>query len=545
MKKMRTWIFAAVLSVLTVFFSSFLRAAEAIPHLKKKGDAAQLIVNGKPFLMLAGELQNSSSSSLEYMETVVWPKLQKLNLNTVLLPITWEQFEPQEGKFDYTLVDGLIKQARQNKMKLVFLWFASWKNSVSTYTPEWVKRDTVRFPRARGADNRNVKPVLATISPANRDADAKAFAALMHRIREIDAGENTVIMMQIENEVGIRPELRDMSEESDKQFASPVPKELMKYLAEHRDKLHPELLQRWEKGGFKTTGSWSDVFGGSPGADEVYSVWFQARYMNAVAAAGKKEYALPMFVNAWLADKPCSGSYPSGGPVAHMLDVWKAAAPAIDCLAPDIYFPDFKGVCESYSRNGNFLMVPEASRDESAAARAYWVFGKHHGICFSPFGIECSPEDHPLVDAYALLQQSIPLITGVQGTKRLTACYQQDDAVKEEVVPLGDWKLNVKYTHHCLQKNARPAALIVQGGKDEFYIIGQGCEVRFEAGTAGPRYCEIISVEMGRFEKNVFITELRLNGDETDSNNCARVPTNIFLDTSKPRILRVRVHRHD
>jgi hypothetical protein len=190
-------------------------------------------------------------------------------------------------------------------------------------------------------------------------------------------------------------------------------------------------------------------------------------------------------------------------------------------------------------------MVPEAHRGEDASGRAYWAFGKHHGICFAPFGIESMPNDHPLVDAYTLLKQAMPLITDAQGSKRLTACYQQDDAVKEETIPLGDWNLNVKYNHHGLQKNARPAALIVQNGNDGFYIIGQGCEFRFGARTAGPRYCEIISVEMGRFEKDSFITELRLNGDETDSNNCARVPTNIFLDISKPRILRVRVHRHD
>jgi len=538
--------------VLISVFGMIAGAADAIPHLEKHGTATRLIVHGEPFLMLAGELHNSSSSNLEYMEKI-WPKLQKLNINTVLLPISWELFEPEEGKYDYTLVDGLIRQARENDMKLVFLWFASWKNGVSSYAPDWVKMDTARFPRAKGSSNRNTKDILSTFSTNNRDADTRAFVALMRRIREIDSQENTVIMIQIQNELGIKPEIRDMSEEADRRFAENVPKQLMDHLEKNKDRLHPVMFQRWEKGGFKTSGTWSEVLGGSPDADEIFSTWYYALYVQHIIQLGKAEYPLPMFVNAWLADKPASGTYPNGGPVAHVVDIWQAAAPDVDAYAPDIYVSDFKGVCADYARNENPLLVPEAHRGEDAAGRAYWVFGKHHGLCFAPFGIESTPEDHPIVDAYALLKQAMPLITAAQGTPRMTAVYEQekqDQQRREEVVVLGDWNVVVKYGDAGLPRNAKPAALIIQSedSTEEFYIIGQGFEIGFGSRVPGPRSTQILSVDMGRFENGRFVSELRLNGDESGANWRARIPAftnNTFLDPSKPRILRVRVHRYD
>ena len=109
-----------------------------------RGAQAQLIVDGKPFLILGGELANSSASSLAYLEPV-WPRLAKMRLNTLLAPVSWELMEPVEGRFDYSLVDGLLKQARANNMRLVLLWFGSWKDSMSSYVPAWVKRDQARF----------------------------------------------------------------------------------------------------------------------------------------------------------------------------------------------------------------------------------------------------------------------------------------------------------------------------------------------------------------------------------------------------------------
>ncbi len=256
----------------------------------KKGTATQLIVDDQPFLMLGGELHNSSSSSLDYMKPI-WPELREMNLNTVLTPVAWESIEPEEGKFDFTLVDGLIRGARENNLRLVFLWFGSWKNSMSSYVPAWVKTDQQRFPRAERSDGAG-EEILSAFSETNCDADARAFAALMKHLREFDGSKHTVIMVQVENEIGMIPEARDHSVIANKLFSEPVPKELMGYLEQHRDALIPEFSELWENTGFKTSGTWEEVFGPGINTEEIFTAWFYSRYTDRVAAAGKAEYSL-------------------------------------------------------------------------------------------------------------------------------------------------------------------------------------------------------------------------------------------------------------
>ncbi|MEJ2701974.1 MAG: beta-galactosidase, partial [Sedimentisphaerales bacterium] len=320
-------------------------AAGEVPHLVKKGTAVQLVVDDDPLVMLAGELHNSSSTGLEYMERL-WPKLKRLNLNTVIAAVSWELVEPEEGHFDFELVDGIMEQAREHDMHVVLLWFASWKNGVSSYAPAWVKKDTRRFPRCLGASNLNTKDVLTPLSEENQRADARAFAALMSHLRQTDGERHTVIMVQVENEVGIRPEPRDLSPLADRAYAAAVPAALMDYLTANKDSLIPELRDCWAKTGFRRSGSWTEVFGEGVQTDEIFSAWYYAKYIGGVVKAGKAEYPLPMSVNAWLrAPEGKPGDYPSGGPVAHVMDIWRAAAPDIDLYAPDIYLPDFKGIC--------------------------------------------------------------------------------------------------------------------------------------------------------------------------------------------------------
>jgi beta-galactosidase GanA len=272
-------------------------AAPPIPQLRKQGTATQLTVDGKPFLMLAGELHNSSASSIEYMKPI-WGRLKAMNLNTVLATVSWELIEPRQGEFDFRLVDAMIRDARQQNFRLVFLWFGSWKNGVSSYAPLWVKADLKRFPRVQNKSGFNLE-VLSTFSEAARDADASAFVRLMRHIKQVDS-ERTVIMMQVENEVGILGDARDRSPLAEAAWSGQVPRELMDYLQKHKASLLPELNAIWETRGFKTEGTWSEVFGTTPEAEEIFTVWHYGRYIGEIIAAGKKEYPLPMFVNAWL-----------------------------------------------------------------------------------------------------------------------------------------------------------------------------------------------------------------------------------------------------
>jgi beta-galactosidase GanA len=201
----RSAVAAALFTVLCLSAKSIHAQDSNIPHLEKRGESTQLVVDGKPFLMLGAELHNSSSSSLDYMKPI-WPKLAALPLNTVVTPLSWELVEPSEGKYDFTLIDGLLAQARENHLRIVFLWLASWKNGMSSYPPVWVKSDTRRFPRAilYGHESN----ILSTFGQATQEADARAFAAVMKHIREVDGRDHTVLMMQVENEVGILGDAR-------------------------------------------------------------------------------------------------------------------------------------------------------------------------------------------------------------------------------------------------------------------------------------------------------------------------------------------------
>ena len=295
----------------------------APPHLEARGAATQLIVDGKPFLMLSGELHNSSSSSLEYMKPI-WPRLAAMGLNSVVTPLSWELIEPTEGNFDFTLVDGLLAQARQSNERVVFLWLASWKNGLSSYAPVWVKQDTRRFPRV--IEHGAAVEILSPQGAETREADGRAFAALMQHLKAVDGLEHTVLMMQVENEVGVLGDSRDHSAAANSAFASVVPAELTQYLKVHRDALYPDLRALWDAKGDKSVGTWTEVFGDSTRADEIFMAWHYARFIQSVAARGKAAYNIPMYVNTWLAgDDTPPGEYPSGGPEPRVVDVWSAA----------------------------------------------------------------------------------------------------------------------------------------------------------------------------------------------------------------------------
>ena len=391
--------------------------ASAIPHLNTHGTATQLIVDGKPFLALAGELSNSSASSPAYMKPI-WPRLVATHFNTVLATVSWELIEADEGRFDFALVDDLLKDARENNMRLVLLWFGSWKNGKSTYQPLWVKLNQAKYPLVQNEEGHGL-PTLSTFSEANREADARAFAALMRHLREADGTKHTVIMMQVENEVGVLDTPRDFCPAANQAFNGPVPKELIDYLQAHKEKLVPQLRDAWERAGFKTSGTWEEVFGKSTVhkqdwhafsylTEEIFMAWNYARYVGRVAAAGKAEYNVPMYVNTWIKQQGTRwpGEYPSGGAQPQVLDVWHAGALAIDVLSPDIYAPNFSDWCGWYTQAGNPLFVPESSGGASGAAHALWAFGKHDAIGYSPFGVDRSTgADTALGRAYDVMSQ--------------------------------------------------------------------------------------------------------------------------------------------
>jgi beta-galactosidase GanA len=559
------------------------QAASGIPHLQKQGTATQLIVDGAPFLAVTGELGNNTATSLENMQPI-WSKLVAGNLNCILAAVHWAQMEPAEGHYEFALVDGLIQEARRNNLKLVFLWFGSWKNGLSSYVPYWVKQDYKRFPRIQIKGGKTLE-LLSTFGDATRDADARAYRALMRHIKEVDGQRHTVVMMQVENEVGVLRDSRDRSAPANRAFAGPVPRELMSYLQQHKDTLIPELREVWAANGSKTSGTWEEVFGaGKPDSvdmpiqttsppmsreehdtswrnlhwpvDEIFMAWNYARFVGKVVEEGKAEYNIPMYANAWLQqpNHAWPGSYPSGGPVPQVHDIWRAGAPAVDVLAPDLYLEYFDDVSARFTRDGNPLFIPETSAN---AANVMSAFGKYNAIAFSPFGIERSVgPDTELAAAYRVITQLAPEIAAQQGKGTITAVrMNRGDAPLN--VKLGDYTLDLTYIgagrvpiapEATAAGQQRPqggppavqaAAILIAAGPNEFYFGAGagGLRIGFTANTPGPRIVGLGDVQEGKFVDGKWRVVRQLGGDDTGQGE--------ILSLRPNTVLRVTVYRYE
>ena len=490
-----------------------------IPHLKKQGNVTQLIVDGKPYLVLGGELQNSSSSSREYMKKF-WPVLETSGLNTVLAAVEWSLIEPVEGKFDFTVVDNLIEDARAHHLRLVLLWFGSWKNGQTHYAPEWVKKDYNRFPRVKAESGKSLE-ILSPLGKETLQADSKAFAAMMKHVKEIDSSKRTVLMIQVENEVGILGSPRDHGDVANAAFNAPVPQELMNWLVKNKENLLPELIDVWKTTDFKTSGTWEEVFGKGVKTDELFMVWNYARYLDVCAATAKAEYSIPMFVNAWLVqpEDKRPGDYPSGGPQAHVLDLWRAGAPNIDLLCPDIHLPDCAGISAQYTRSNNTLFVPESSAGEQGAGNAFFVIGKPKAIGYSPFGIErivANNENDPITKAYKLLAGFAPVILEAQAKGTITSVLLKQEKNPSEEVILGDYKLLVELVRNRRSTSvpSQGYGIIINSSPDEYVIYGSNIQVSFSPNTPGPAIAAIAQLDEGLYVNGKWIAGRRLNGDD-------------------------------
>ncbi len=533
----------------------------AAPHLEKHGSATQLIVDGKPFLILGGEVHNSSSSSVEYMKPV-WPRLAAMHLNTVLLPIAWETIEPSEGQFDFSNVDGLLEGARANNLKIIVLWFGAWKNTFSSYAPAWVKSNLDRFPRVQLADGRGTER-LSPFSTNVRDDDARAFAKLMAHLRDADRDQHTVLMVQVENEVGVIPESRDHSAVAEAAFKSQVPPSLIKYLQAQRATLEPELRTAWESASAKTSGSWQEVFGSAPLTDDFFMAWQYATYIERVAAAGKSEYALPMYANAALIRPNYEpGQYNSGGPLPHSLDIWRAAAPSLDFFSPDIYFNEFAYWAGRYARPGNPLFVPEAQGGAAGAANALYSFGRLAAIGFSPFGIDDRdnapldlvgitnaaelPNNDAIRAAYTVLSELAPLILEKQASGGITAALLEGEAQRAARVQLGDYNITLARIGAASTSDntasKRVAAIFIQTAPNEFLVAGAGeAQITFSTDKPGLPIVGIESIDEEFYVNGEWVPRRRLNGDENSQGQALKL---LATDLAQGRIYRVRLYRY-
>ena len=500
-----------VASLLLIAGTALPACAAEMPRLIKKDGRFALLVDGKPYLILGAQINNSSAWPASLSE--VWPAIEAMHANTVEAPVYWEQMEPRPGNFDFSVVDELVKQAREHQAHLVLLWFGTWKNGKMHYVPEWIKTDTSHYPRMIDARGEPIE-VLSPNAPANLEADKKAFVALMRHLHDTDGDQHTVLLVQVENESGSLGTVRDFSALAEKQFQEQVPADLVKAL-------------------HKPPGTWKQVF--SADADETFAAYSVSHYINEIARAGKAEFPLPMYVNVWLkfATNTLPGlNYPSGGPTYNMLDVWKAAAPAVDMIGPDIYSDDsdfYRATLRAYHRPDNPAWVPETGGNDIDAH--YFFYGLGEGaIGFSPFGIDYTGWTITDGKPPALHAENYALIGPMnQEIARLNFEGKLKTAVEEEGAPqtsldFGKWQATVSFGYPQFDGGPKPPgtkdhhgrALVAQLSPDEFLVTGIDARVEFRLPSTSNGHMQILRVEEGCYEDNRW-TVLRLwNGDQTD-----------------------------
>lgn len=523
------------------------------PVLVQRDGALALVLDGSPFLVLGGELHNSSSSSERSIRRA-FDSVDGFGLNTVLAPVAWNQFEPSEGAFDFSLIDALLSVSREKRVRLIPLWFGAWKNGRSTYMPPWVRADSARFPRAELSSGEHLEN-LSPFSLNVREADARAFSALMRHLREVDSEARTVIMVQVENEVGLLGDSRDRSALASAHFTAPVPEQVFTALEAYPD---TRIGAAWEDRGRPRHGTWPAAFGESVDTDEAFMAAAYAAHLEAVTAAGKAEYDVPMFANAWLytelntaegtpAGGQTPGVYPSGGPLPHVAGIWTTVAPSIDLLVPDVYFGDFAKICGDFRAASGGLFIPEMRRDEGGLADAFVAVGTFKAIGVSPFGIDSTDTSECVVlaDAYRILRTLGDRVW----LDQTVGVHLHEDHSEEQVV-LGDFVISVR-------REANGAAgyvehgygMLIREGDGEFLVAGRGLRLYFR--TTDGRQAEIVSVEElpgGASEDDVLRS---LNGDETDSGTVVKLHAlprsynvegyQIPTDRRSEGVLRVRV----
>jgi hypothetical protein len=488
-----------------------------------------LLVDGSPYLVVGAEVHNSSSGSPAAIDAS-FRAVAELGANTVLVPVTWELLESDEGKFDFAQVDDILSAARAHDLRVIPLWFGAYKNGMSSYAPGWVKEDLARFPRAEVPGG--LIEHLSPFGDAALAADSRAFAELMACLAREDT-QRTVIMVQVENEVGLLGGSRDHSRLANAVFDAQVPPTVIATVAGH-----PEMPVHadWVAQGSKSVGTWADVFGDSDNADELFMACGYAAYVEQVAAAGRARLDVPLLVNAWLDGSSVNtgpadvaggrrpGDYPSGGPVIRVAPIWREFAPSIDLLCPDFYFGDVRAVCERYAQASAGLFIPEMHRTADGVAQMFLAVGEFGAAGVSPFGADSlspgTPDHGRLADANVMLRVAHQLLREQPGANRRG--FLLGEAAPSTRIQLGDYVLSVEtHTQSGIESAYTGYGMVIEQAPAQFVVLGRGFIASFSApdGKVGIR-----SAQELQWNGDQVVPGRRLNGDETAAGTLGRFP---------------------
>jgi hypothetical protein len=503
-----------------------------LPHISKYNEELALYVDGKPWFCFAGEVHNSSASNIHYFKAHVLEGIEALNLNTLILPVYWEQIEPIEGQFCFDVMDAVLAATSEKKLRVILLWFGLWKNGISTYVPQWMKLDRKQYPfikKQDGSSTYSITPLCA----AAVEKDGNAFLKLMAHLRETDAERQTVIAVQVENEVGSLQTDRDYSAEANQLFSGAIPEEIA------------------EMSGIG--GTWELCFGDD--AAESFMCYYYAKAVNEIVSRGKEQYALPMVVNAWLAkadDTP--GKYPSGGPMQRMIDMWRALAPSIDLCVPDIYLEEFKEICDIYAKQG-LLIIPEARQDVRSISNVIYTIAAYPSACFSPFGIDdflpankdtfiytniiellgISKEafkpfhtQQYLSKIYGDLSSAADLIMEKRSCGKVHAFIQSGDEESTELA-INDISVQIRFLKG--EGIPRGAGFFLELNENEWLIYGIQFMAHIQSVKDNLQFGKL-SFESGHFDNSNWVCDRVMNGDEQY----------VIIESSKPQFLRLKWH---
>lgn len=521
-----------VTNLLFLMAASSAALASEIPRIVSQQGRHALLVDGAPYLILGGQAHNSSNYPLALDK--VFAAIGDMHANTLEIPVAWEQIEPVEGQFDFSYVDALLKQARQRQVRLVLLWFGTWKNTSPSYAPAWVKFDNARFPRML---DRQGKPnyCLSPHASSTLQADRKAFVRLMQHLRQVDSAERTVIMMQVENEVGTYGYARDFAPAAEQLFSQPVPAAVLAYKK-------PQQPQA-------PGATWRQAYGAY--ADEYFHAYAIASYIEEIAKAGRAVYDLPMYVNNAQRDStenpllPWHENFASGGPTYDVIDIYRAAAPHIDFAGPDIYDPDWKkfnASLQHFQRADQPLMVPEMSNGANYVRYLWLVLGRG-AIGVAPFGIDYAEySNYPLGHKASDRSMVAPfgaIYAAFRPMQRLWARWAYEgrtygvaegDDRQPQTIAMQGWNASISFRewqfgereyfkdlkdHPAGTELPNGGVAIAQTGEKEFIIIGQHARVKIAHAQGQPSMWA--RVEQGHFDATgKWIMERNWNGDQTD-----------------------------
>ena len=525
-RKLGLLMYKLILPALALSAGVTLACAQGKPiaQLVKTDGRFTFMVDGKPFIILGGQVVNDSGFP-DRMERA-WPKLKAMSANAVEYPVYWNEIERVEGQFDFRDFDQILHQARAQGFRVVMLWFGTWKNGAMDWAPNWVKSNLTRFPRVLDLGGKPIR-VLSPHSRTTLEADKKAYLAMMTHLRQVDEADRTVILMQVENEPGLLGSIRDYSPEATRLFNGPVPASLVAALK-------------------KKPGTWTEVFG-SRLAEEAFTAYYLSSYINEIAKAGKQVYPLATYVNAWQGGEDTADafdsfdrageSYPSGGPVSHMLDLWKANAPDIDFLSADTSVQplvNFRMINARYVRPDNPYWSPEAGRTMSGARAFFYALAEYSAIGFGAYGVDggAGPElTATYVDLgadYRMVNAAMPVILDLQASGKLKAAIA-DDIIRGKNLIFDRYHLLVRFLaapNAFMQPPVlasapqssvfvsppqvpSPAARVLVGelGPDEFLILGfsAGVDIRPTVGS-GFTAAQFLQVEEGVYDNGVWKT---------------------------------------